>query len=196
MLPLPNDHREPSAEENLAAALAGLDELEDRWREPAASPSRLDPTAEAPPVRPAWLLPRSALASIPAPQPLIDETLDCDSVAVLAGPTGTAKSLLALQWGVAVASGGRWLNRDAGQGSVIFVAAEGVSGLHHRLVALEEHLGRAVPDTFFVRPEPVNLGKPGEVDRFVEEVAPLRPRMIIVDTLARCMVGTDENSAQ
>jgi hypothetical protein len=117
MLPMPDDRREPSAEENLAAALADLDEMEGRWRAPTAAPSRLEPAAEALPVRPAWLLPRSALASIPAPQPLIDETLDCDSVAVLAGPTGTAKSLLALQWGAAVASGGRWLDRDAAKGS-------------------------------------------------------------------------------
>ncbi|SDY49634.1 AAA domain-containing protein [Geodermatophilus africanus] len=146
-------------------------------------------------MRPPWLLPRSELASLPSPESLIAETLDCDTVAVLAGPTGTAKSLLALQWGVAVATGGSWLGRTAKAGPVVFVAAEGVAGLHRRLKAHEQHTGRSVPDTFWVVPAPVELANVAETAGFIDGVARLRPRMVIFDTLARCMVGQDENSA-
>ena len=48
-------------------------------------------------------------------------------------------------------------------------------------------------------PEPVQLHKPGEVDRLLEDIEAEFPegiRLIVVDTLARCFVGGDENSAQ
>src|SRR5687768_6432879 len=105
MLSASENYREPSADEYLAAASADLEESHERWRDTLASRRRMHLSVGTAPVRPPWLLPRSALASIPAPQALIDGTLDCDSVAVLAGPTGTGKSLLALQWGAVVASG-------------------------------------------------------------------------------------------
>src|SRR5439155_17182506 len=46
--------------------------------------------------------------------------------------------------------------------------------------------------------EAVNLLREGEVDDFLAAVAalPERPVLIIIDTLARCLVGGDENSAK
>jgi len=185
-------YSEPSAEENLAAAEAGLAELEEA-RLLLRSP-RLQSAPN--PTLPSWLIPRSALALEPSPTSLIDQTLDCGTVAVLAGPTGTAKSLLAVQWGVAVASGGQWLDRPSKSGPVVFVAAEGASGLQQRLEALEKYAGHGVPDSFLVVRGPINLGNAKDVSEFVDGVVALRPRMVIIDTLARCMVGHDENSAQ
>src|SRR5258708_21582640 len=37
---------------------------------------------------------------------------------------------------------------------------------------------------------------PAEVKAFIAAVMPLAPRLIILDTLSRCMVGGDENSSK
>ncbi len=42
---------------------------------------------------------------------------------------------------------------------------------------------------------PVNLGAPGEVAEFCELIAEHKPALVILETLNRCAVGLEENSA-
>lgn len=57
------------------------------------------------------LLTRAQLADLPQPEPLIADTLDRRTVALLAGHYGTAKSFLALDWSGCVATGRMWQRR-------------------------------------------------------------------------------------
>ena len=49
---------------------------------------------------------------------------------------------------------------------------------------------------FYVWPGAVNFLNPQDVDRFIQVITSLAPKLVIGDTLARCMAGGDENSAR
>jgi hypothetical protein len=57
------------------------------------------------------------------------------------------------------------------------------------------HKVQALPNLFFL-PEAVNLLDAGAVGEFIGIIGDVKPALVIVDTLARCMVGGDENSAK
>lgn len=143
------------------------------------------------------VLGRDQLADLPAPEPLIEGTLDRGTVALLAGAWGSGKSLQALDWAACVATGRPWQGRKVKPASVLFVAAEGAYGLHGRLTAWETAWGLPIPsEAFHVLPIPVNLTKASERVALVDEIARGQYGLVVIDTLARCIVGADENSAQ
>ena len=89
------------------------------------------------------LLRRPQLADLPQPEPLIDDTLDQRTVALLAGRNSTGKSFLALDWACCIATGQRWQGREVATfGPVLCIAAEGAHGLHQRVSAWEHSWGR------------------------------------------------------
>src|SRR4051794_4541821 len=57
------------------------------------------------------LLARADLTNLPEPEPLIENTLDRRTIALLAGHTGTGKSFIALDWACCVATGHAWQGR-------------------------------------------------------------------------------------
>jgi RecA-family ATPase len=129
--------------------------------------------------------------------------LGTTALAVIFGPPACGKTFLVTDLGMHIALGWAWFGRSVTRGSVIYVAGEGVAGIGNRLAGFKaKHApGEDVP--FVVIPVAVNLG-PGARDagRVVEAVAEVEAhtgmpvRLIVVDTLARCLVGGDENSAQ
>jgi AAA domain len=66
------------------------------------------------------LLTRSQLDSLPEPEPLIENTLDRRTVALLGGYWGTLKSFIALDWALSVATGHPWQGRPTVTGPVIY----------------------------------------------------------------------------
>lgn len=143
------------------------------------------------------ILSRSALASLPEPEALIENVLDRRTTALLAGRHGTGKSFLALAWGAAVATGSGWQGREARKGRVLYVVGEGAQGIHDRLKAWESHSGMPIPDdAFHVFPGAVQLANPVQRAEMVEMVRSGSYDLVIIDTLARCAVGLDENSAK
>jgi hypothetical protein len=144
---------------------------------------------------PLTVLSRGDLASLPQPEPLIEDTIDRRTVAVVAGHFGTLKSFVLLDWAASVATGSRWLRRSVAQGSVLYVAAEGAYGLNRRLGAWEHAHEIKIPDDQlgFVS-KPINLLDAGAVEQLCE-VAEGR-LLVVIDTLARCMPGAEENSAK
>jgi hypothetical protein len=155
----------------------------------------LEPPPAAKPDSP--LLTRSQLRSLPAPEPLIENTIDLRTVALVAGYWGTLKSFIALDWAACIATGKPWMGRDIKQGPVLYVAAEGAYGIGPRLDAWEYAWwqSRLVPDDMFaVYPRPINLLDITQVATLVA-LADGR-RFVVVDTLARCLVGGDEDKAR
>lgn len=143
------------------------------------------------------ILDRSALAHLPRPSPLIQDTLDLGTVAVLAGYFGSLKSFIALDWFACAATGFDWQHRPTEPGKVLYVAAEGAHGLDQRLTAWEEHRQtRIPPEVFHVLPEPLNLGDSSAVTEVASTIRDGAYRYVVVDTLAKCLPGLDENSAR
>lgn len=146
------------------------------------------------------VIPAAQLSEEIRPPMLVDDLLPGDSLAVIYGPPGCAKSFVALTIAAAVASGAPLGHLRTRQGGVVYVAAERATGIRSRLEAYRlEHASRALPESLWFVPRAVPLSDPNEVDAFVQEVTATLvppPALIVFDTLARCMGGTDENSAQ
>lgn len=166
------------------------------------------PPALAPAVEPAparqpngiyagHVLTRSALRYLPDPQPLIERVLDRGTAALLYGHRGTLKSFVALDWAASVSTGRPWQGRPVQRGRALYVAAEGAFGLKSRVDAWE--VGWRVTigdDDLAVLPHPVNLGKQDDVAELAMLIESAGFEFVVLDTLARCMVGADENSAR
>ncbi len=144
------------------------------------------------------LLSPSALAALPAPSFLLDGFLPRAGLSVLYGPSGFGKSFLALDWSLCIANGLRWYGRDVEAGFVLYIAAEGVFGLHQRVEAWSTARSHAAGERLRFLPETVNLLDRSHLERAKRTLdqLPEAPVLIVVDTLARTMVGGDENAAR
>ncbi len=137
------------------------------------------------------------ILSLPDPEWLIQKFLPKDSFSVLFGPPSVGKSFLALSLALAIAAGGDWFGRTVKGGPVLYIAAEGFGGLKLRVSALLLHSKYDVKTECAFLNRPINFLKPDEVQSLIKIIqdAGLEPALIIIDTLARCFVGGDENSS-
>jgi hypothetical protein len=143
------------------------------------------------------LLTRSALHELPDPEPLIDDTLDQGTVSLLYGPWGVGKSFLAQDWGASVATARPWQGRRTEKRPVLYAAAEGAYGLKGRTNAWERAWDIKIDDgELDILPRPVNLLNASDMINLGAMIRWNGYGLVILDTLARCMVGADENSAK
>lgn len=143
----------------------------------------------------AALLTTDDLDDLPEPDPLVKGLLMMDSLAWVYGDPGSGKSFVALDWAAHVATGAPWWGRRVHQGPVLYIAAEGMSGLPRRVRAWESYHGMRARG-LHILPEAVQLMGVGEVDAVTQVATELKPALIVVDTQARVTVGADENTAQ
>lgn len=143
----------------------------------------------------AALVDTAGLDDIPEPQPLIRGILQRDSLAFLIGPPGHAKSLIALDMAGSVATGLTWQGHPVTAGPVLYLVAEGVSGVRPRVRAWEDAAARKMEGAHFL-PVAVQAGNEPDWAALVELAAELRPQLVVLDTLARIAVGLDENAAK
>jgi hypothetical protein len=144
------------------------------------------------------VLDAEALEALPRPAFLVEDVLVQQTMAVAYGPAASGKSFVALDLALAVATGTAWHGRAVQRGATVYVAAEGGAGLWQRVRAWKAtHKIATVPDAFFVL-EPVNLLNSDEVEAFLRDLAEeqVTPVLVVLDTLARCLLGGDENSAR
>ncbi|HUR86327.1 MAG TPA: AAA family ATPase [Solirubrobacteraceae bacterium] len=152
----------------------------------------------ADPVHTFPLLSVTDLAKLKPPEWLIDGMLPAGGFSVLFGPSGVGKSFLALDWALCVATALAWYRRAVRGGWVLYIAAEGRSGLGVRVQAWQQ--ARRQRDIEHIRflPEAVNLLDAGQLAKARRTLAdlPEPPALVVVDTMARSMVGGDENAAR
>jgi AAA domain/Bifunctional DNA primase/polymerase, N-terminal len=143
------------------------------------------------------ILRRDDLDRLPKPEPLIEDTLDRRTVALLAGYHGTYKSFTALAWAASVATGTPWMGRPVQQGKVLYIVGEGATGIDHRLGAWEEYHGaRIASDDLHVLPVAIQLADQRALAEVVDYVEAVGFALVIIDTVARAAVGLEENSAK
>lgn len=134
------------------------------------------------------------LDSLPDPEPIIDGILYRDTLAWLHGKPGCGKSFVALDWSGCVSLGLPWQEHGTKAGPVLYLIAEGVSGLRQRVRAWEDYVQARSGVTFL--PVAVQLLVYSELDALIKLASELVPSMIVIDTQARVTVGADENSAK
>ena len=155
------------------------------WGPETAAVSRLDQLRAA-------LVGSAGLDRLPVPEPLIDGLLYRDSLCWLHGKPGHCKSFVALDWACCVAAGLPWAGRPVTQGPVLYVIAEGTSGLQARVRAWEDRAAGRTAVMFL--PVAVQL-LDGDFGALAGLAAELGCVLVVVDTQARVTTGAEENSA-
>jgi hypothetical protein len=143
------------------------------------------------------LINRTGLRNLPDPEPLIADVLDQGTTALLYGRWGSGKSFIGIDWAACVATGKPWQGRPTEQFPVLYVAAEGAFGLKGRIDTWEAGWQKNIVDgQLDIFPKPINLTHAGHITELCALVNWGGYGLVVIDTLARCMVGADENSAQ
>lgn len=104
---------------------------------------------------------------------------------IIYGPSGCYKSFYALDASLRIAQ----------SQPTIYVAGEGVGGLHRRVEAWCDH-NKLGPGQAYFLDHAINLREGSAVDEFCRAAYQIKPALITFDTLARCIPGADENSAR
>lgn len=141
------------------------------------------------------LLDTSGLDRIASPEPILDGVLYADSIAWLIGPPGHGKSFVALDIAGSVGTGEAWQGYRASPGPVLYLIAEGASGLRQRVRAWESANGHSMVGVRFL-PMPVQAAVDGDWQALCKLAGELKATLIVVDTQARSTVGMEENSAR
>lgn len=130
------------------------------------------------------------------PQWLVPQWLAHPSLAVLYGEPGTGKSVLAQALALALATGKEWLGMEVVGTRTLYVVAEGVAGMGRRNAAWRDFHGVSEQQCAGVMwlPEPVDLTDRTKAEELAVLADQLGVGMVVIDTLARCMPGADENS--
>lgn len=138
------------------------------------------------------------LEALPRPEWLIEGIAQTRGLTVLYGPSNAGKSFAALDWALSVATGKSWHDRKTSTGRVAYVVGEGATGIVARGQAwMKTRAVSEVKDAFFILTVPQFM-EAQDVDGLtvaLDEVDK-KPSFIVIDTLARCFVGGDENSAK
>ena len=124
------------------------------------------------------------------------------SFASIYGPSGSFKSFLALDWACHIATGKDWDGHKVKQGAVLYVAGEGGFGVTQRIRAWELHHQVANLDNLARLPVPIFPADSDQIKTVLEYCQEIKAntghavKLVILDTLARCYGGNDENSSR
>jgi len=153
----------------------------------------------APPRKPTKVARLSQFANSESKGPgyLAKGLLQKASYAIAYGPPGGGKTFTLLDLAYHIAAGKDWMGHKVHGGPVLYLPFEGGGGLIKRAQALRQKYGDAdVP--FFIAPASFNLREQTgrkELGAVIADL-PEKPVLIVIDTLARALMGGDENSAQ
>lgn len=133
------------------------------------------------------------------PEWTVEGVLPSRSLGLLYGQAGVGKTFLAMDIGYSIATAHEWCGREVTPGAVVYVIAEGVTGLKQRVKAWKDAHGFDQVERMYFVTEGVQLMNQLEVSLFIRDLKdqikePIS--LVILDTLARCFVGGDENTAK
>lgn len=129
------------------------------------------------------------LRDLPPVTWLIESEIPAGLTTLICGPSQAGKSFVAVDYALRVARA----NPDR---AVIYVAPEGGSGYRQRVDAWLNHFGGSEPKNILFILQTVTLLNPQTLGELVTTIQGFNPILVIIDTLARALVGGDENSAK
>ena len=131
---------------------------------------------------------------------LIKGYLPTQSFGVLFGPSGHYKSFHAVSWACAIAAGKSWNGEKTVKGTVLYIVGEGGLGAPRRFQGWEILHNNSDPlDNLFKINGPVYPANPLSCKQLLATVDKIQDhsgspvQLIVIDTLARCFAGADEN---
>jgi hypothetical protein len=142
------------------------------------------------------LLTLAQLKAKPKPQFLIHGLLVKADTSLLTAKHASFKSFIALDMALCVACDIPFHKHEVARGPVVYIAAEGAVGLTKRAQAWCAHHSADPGENFVVYDSPIQIHDAKTRADLIEEIAGLNPVLIVLDTLARCAVGLEENSSK
>jgi hypothetical protein len=130
---------------------------------------------------------------------LIKQFLPAEGLALIYGHSGSGKTFLALDIAMHVALGWEWCGRKVKQGAVVYVGAEGQTGLRNRIAAFKQHHGIDEAPIALI-PCPIDLQAPdADTGRLIDAIETVQDRygraaLIIVDTISKTFGSGKENT--
>lgn len=136
------------------------------------------------------------IENLKPPEFLIDGYLVRDTFAILFADREVGKSFLAIDWAMHIATGRDWQGKAIKKPEpVLYVVGEGTAGFGKRTKGWRQHHEVDEVRDVHVIKGAVNLFDADQIKELVQVVDAIKPGLIVFDTLARCMVGAEENSA-
>ncbi|MBA2669388.1 MAG: AAA family ATPase [Gemmatimonadetes bacterium] len=135
---------------------------------------------------------------LPPPEWLIEGVLPAGGFCEIHGAPNAGKSFVCLDWSMCVQTGRPWHGRMVKQGSVAYIAAEGIGGLGKRLQSWKTAHRISGTAGMAIAGEAIQLLEPESVSELCRALVgmPEPPVLVVIDTLARCFAGGDENSSR
>jgi putative DNA primase/helicase len=133
--------------------------------------------------------------NISAPDYLIEELIELDTIGAIIGASSVGKSFVAISIAASVATGTMFAEKDVQQGTVLYLAGEGMNGIARRFSGWEQHTGIQIPKgSIHVSHRTIPLDASGASTLLAAtEGMDQDIKLVVVDTLARHMTG-EENS--
>jgi hypothetical protein len=158
----------------------------DAWNAGAAATEEVEPFK---------ILTRADLRAMPRVSWLIGGLVQTSGIVVLAGDGGIGKSAVVIDWAACIASGRpTWHGKTVLQGSVLYVAGEGVEGFEDRLDAWEQVTGTLIPDErMHYVAEGFSLSDEKAVDLMRRKVLEEDYALVILDTFSQLSAVENEN---
>lgn len=127
---------------------------------------------------------------------VVEDIIEAGTIGQIFASSGTGKTFFALDIAAHLAAGVEWNKRRVVGGPVVYLVGEGVAGIKRRLAAIEKEKNLDLSQLYMARMP--NFGDSDELQALLLELKalPIPPVMIIIDTLARAIVGLDENQSK
>lgn len=132
---------------------------------------------------------------------IVKGIIGAGTMSVVYGPSNSGKTFFVLDLAFHIAAGAAWRGLRVKQAAVLYLAAEGGTGVSNRIAALRMETGvvniplalrRAGMDLLH---NTADLQTIYDLTREVQARGKDLPTVIVIDTLSRIMAGGDENSA-
>lgn len=151
-----------------------------------ADPESRCPLAPAFEVERNWqIMHASELKNLPPVEWLVPGELPRGGLVVVFGQSGAGKSFLSLDYALKLAQ----------EHAVVYIAGEGEWGYHQRVAAWCQH-NRQQEGKLYICVGAVNLYDAADFGAFEEQITAHAPALVVVDTLAMCMTGANENDTR
>ena len=137
------------------------------------------------------------IAALPVPPQLIEGVMPTNGLVVLFGEKGSMKTFLALDIAAHVSLGLDWHGHRVAQGTVVYVYAEGRTGLGPRLAAWKRYYGARDLGILFL-PQRITVNERPDCAHLIlaieKKVGSTDCRLIILDTLNRNSSGNESST--
>ncbi len=152
--------------------------------------------------KPSELLKWEDIMNMPDPTYIVDQAIPENGLVMIYGPYGAHKTFVAIDLLMAVAAGKPWMGLEVTEpGEVVYATPEGVSGFKWRVMAwAKTHSGwpeREAPALMrhvnFLPRMPM-FGDLEQVQGLHDLLRGMKPKIIVLDTMAHAMAGMDENA--